>query len=739
MNLARRYHRAAGLLVVLGITSYTTAAEAPMFALVGVPIVLVAWRLTRDPDRRPHLPRWVVNTLLVGAILYAAWRGATRGADVDGVAELVLLLQLVKLGDRRTPRDDAQVLTLAVFLAIAAVLTSPRLWVGVQLLVFIPTLIWTVMLHQLQSGWHAASAAAGAAGVAPPDDERTASFPVHLRATAVLSLVASLGAAVAIFILMPRGIGGDFFGHWTGQQGRAVTGFADQVRLGAGGVISSSSEVVLEARGRTIDGVPLGGAGAIHYLRGAVLDRYDRGLWRGAGGAISLEFDDESDVQRVRFGEDPAAADSEWVMTLRGVDRGGQTLFLPWRPIGIEVHGRARVSVTNRAARTMRVYPPGDRAGLPMLDYTVRCASRDPGGTGATRTPGVFFPNRRIATLARQVVEGGGEDPDPSTRPVDSDGAAARVIQDWLRMNYGYTLVERAAPAGVDPIESFLFDTREGHCEYFAAAMTAMCRAVGINARMAVGYVAAEYNPASAAYTVRASNAHAWVEAELGVGRWHRYDPTPTAELVRLHRPALGVWGRVRQWLDAVEFLWNASVVSFDEDARSRLLGGAGPAGGVVGGVERFLQRLRAGGPKLVRSAAMTGGVVFIASAGLGVIVVALLRWKGSARPGAAIAAWWRHARFGRRRTGRADATAAQLRFYRRLLRVLERRGVPKPAWRPPLDHAVTLASADPDSAATVDDVARAYYAARFGGRTLSDAQVAAIDARLAELAARRG
>ena len=137
---------------------------------------------------------------------------------------------------------------------------------------------------------------------------------------------------------------------------------------------------------------------------------------------------------------------------------------------------------------------------------------------------------------------------------VPRHGLAARAIESYLRNNYTYTLVEQPIPEGRDPIEHFLTQTKEGHCEYFAAAMVALCRSVGINARMIAGYLAAEFSPATGRYVVRESNAHAWVEAEAGRGRWRRYDPTPPDELVRLHKPSPGLLGRIRRVVESAEY-----------------------------------------------------------------------------------------------------------------------------------------------------------------------------------------
>ncbi len=76
-----------------------------------------------------------------------------------------------------------------------------------------------------------------------------------------------------------------------------------------------------------------------------------------------------------------------------------------------------------------------------------------------------------------------------------------------------------------DPVEWFLFDSREGHCEFFASSMVLLLRTVGIPARLQAGYIGGE-REGDGAYLVRESNAHAWVLAYVEK-RWRVFDPTP--------------------------------------------------------------------------------------------------------------------------------------------------------------------------------------------------------------------
>ena len=82
-----------------------------------------------------------------------------------------------------------------------------------------------------------------------------------------------------------------------------------------------------------------------------------------------------------------------------------------------------------------------------------------------------------------------------------------------FRYTLNYTDVRRND--SLDPVEDFVRNHRSGHCEQFAAATTLMLRHQGIPARLVVGYHGGEFNALTDSFTVRASHAHAWVEAYL--------------------------------------------------------------------------------------------------------------------------------------------------------------------------------------------------------------------------------
>src|SRR5699024_5096146 len=100
-------------------------------------------------------------------------------------------------------------------------------------------------------------------------------------------------------------------------------------------------------------------------------------------------------------------------------------------------------------------------------------------------------------------------------------------IQNWFRRagNFTYTLEPADSGNGMETIENFLTDERQGYCEQFASAMAMMARSLGIPARVAVGFLSGERNDDT--YVFRGTDMHAWPELYLdGVG-WVRFEPTP--------------------------------------------------------------------------------------------------------------------------------------------------------------------------------------------------------------------
>ena len=125
--------------------------------------------------------------------------------------------------------------------------------------------------------------------------------------------------------------------------------------------------------------------------------------------------------------------------------------------------------------------------------------------------------SQRVVDEAQRVVAGASTTYDK-----------ALALQDYFRNNFTYDLT---VPPGhsTSAIESFLFDTKRGYCEQFAGTYAAMARALGIPARVAVGFTPGDEDPTiSGLYHVRGLHAHAWPEVYITGQGWVLFEPTPT-------------------------------------------------------------------------------------------------------------------------------------------------------------------------------------------------------------------
>lgn len=726
MSVRGRFRQTVLASLLLAITAYCIADGAILLGTASIAIAMFAWWLTEQAEPKP-VPAVIVNLAVVAVLWYAVMRAFDRGVTVSDISELIIMVQLIKLFDRKSARDHAQLLLLSIFLSIGAMLTSNTLATGLVLIVYVPTIILAVMLFQIYAGIERAL------DLSRPEREKFAQpaplasvgsrFGMHLGRIAAFATLGGLAASVVVFIVIPRGVGAEVLGQWGNPSMGSVTGFTDRVRLGSGGLISQSSVPVLDMAVEDKDGQHLGGAGLVYYLRGAILDKYENGQWsrsdetRQSGQWTTVPVGHEFPLSR-RDGIEVIQR-----ILFRNAVSDGQPLFASWRPSWILFEQRADIQSNQHDWSLRRRGQPG------RVSYSIGSVVAEQNRTPHEERSPAQFPSRVVHQLTEEVLREHGVEPNPALRPVMDDRLAAFAIRSFLHNNYRYTL-DLAEPQGnQDPIEWFLVDEQAGHCEYFASAMAVMCRSVGVQARVVTGYVAVEFNPASLHYVVRESNAHAWVEVELSKGIWREMDPTPPSDLQQIHAPALGSLAKARRWLDALTYAWNSSVVGFDESKRSAFLGGKPILGRLFAQDRGFdsIERQDSGLGAIGRAASI-GGIAFV-------IVVVL--GMGGAEGVARIRKLYR-----RRRQFMAAAAAdpefplrqSQARFYAEMLQVLSRNGLAKPESRPPLAHAVILIQNEPQVGQEVSFLVRMYYKLRYASELLSDEELREVHEALGRL-----
>ncbi len=131
----------------------------------------------------------------------------------------------------------------------------------------------------------------------------------------------------------------------------------------------------------------------------------------------------------------------------------------------------------------------------------------------------------------------------------------------------------------LDPVEDFVANYRQGHCELYASALCLMLRSLEIPARVVVGYRTSKYNDVAGHYLVQEKHAHSWVEAYLRrkdcsdemvarqlagdkAGAWLRLDPTPAASMLEDDSDLLS---QANNALGFAQSLWDEYVMGIQD------------------------------------------------------------------------------------------------------------------------------------------------------------------------------
>lgn len=122
--------------------------------------------------------------------------------------------------------------------------------------------------------------------------------------------------------------------------------------------------------------------------------------------------------------------------------------------------------------------------------------------------------DQRVYDMAAQVTAG-----------ITTPYGKAMALQNFLSANYVYNLDVPEQPSNQDFVSTFLVETKEGYCTYFASAMTVMCRMVGLPARYVEGFVA--YPDGEGMAVVTGKEGHAWTEVYFRGFGWVTFDATP--------------------------------------------------------------------------------------------------------------------------------------------------------------------------------------------------------------------
>lgn len=734
-------------LITLGLVALLLAeiVSWPVFLAIAALAALSPFR-----DRLGlNFSRRTINAAVLGFGLVLLVTVFYFGAKpVDQLLYFSLSLMVAKLYGPKAYRDHLQIFLIAMFYLIAATLQLATMGYLFLLLLFLAIGIAYLMVLNIRRDHEGC--------LVPPNAEerkrreKSAREDFHLPAEMkplfhwsyvariLVCFVAIVLVSTIVFYLIPR-----FTLRFLATSANLVelnTGFAEQVELGDLGQLIENDQPVMKVY---VTVAPPRGRLGLRW-RGITLDEFNGSSWR-----ISEAIHDEDtysfSTNHAYTFETAKPVNSDQRVELQPIDT--HMVFVPPEPLTITLEPFAQsVPFPPPSVQSIRFSPLTGNYSFSrahQLDYvefkkTVhrRFASEEEGWRYFRRVW-----SERQATLSAPIAyrirshvhEPGpdelrraqGSDPETIRRyylqlPEGLEGVAllarqigsgianrydqALAIERYLRGEYAYSLTPPAGLQGMS-LEDFLFTYKQGHCEYFSAAMGVMLRSLGIPARIANGFVAGEYNPFGEYYQIRQSDAHSWVEAYFpGLG-WVSFDPTPP-------RAARG-WNPLRtiqQIFDAAQSGWVKYVVDFSFQEQRKLFGGLFRRMAPGVSFEGFAVDL-ATGRRSARNLVVNMLIVAIGLI-LALFGIFFFVFSGSARS---------HRSNTAKRRPNAQLRSA-IEFYEQFLRIMARKGFRHEPAQTPGEFADAIEKACPAWAAPVKTITRLYYAIRFGEQPLDAA-----------------
>ena len=534
------------LLGVIGWTVLPHLAHLPLWCALLTAAVLL-WRTRLALAQAPLPGRWMLVAVLLLAAGLTLWSHRTLLGKDAGVTMLVVLMALKTL-ELRARRDAFVVFFLGFFIVLTHFLYAQTLLLALAMLLSVWGLLTALVLAHMPVGQPALRQAAGLA-----------------------ARCALLGAPIMVllFVLFPRI--GPLWG--VPSDGVTSTGLSYSMQMGTLAELAIDESVALRIRFAPGAAAPLPEA---LYFRGPVLSRFDGREWlplppqRGLLGPPSPEvrprgpaFAYEMTLEPLRMTILPLLEATTVAPRLDGY-RARLTADLEWRT-DRPVTERLRFETSATPA-----FGFGPLEPVPALDADLEL----PAGAN---------PRMRAwaAALARE----------PRLAGAPPSALAAALMQHIRSQGFVYTLTPGlyAEDGGLDAIDEFWFDRRQGFCEHYAAAFVVALRAMGVPARVVTGYQGADADPQDGYLVVRQSNAHAWAEFwERGRG-WVRADPTAAVAPERIVRSrrlqapqgvvatALGgmspaLLAQLRRGWESLNNRWNQWVLNYSRGQQIDLL-----------------------------------------------------------------------------------------------------------------------------------------------------------------------
>jgi transglutaminase-like putative cysteine protease len=655
--------------------------DAPTVILTGAGLLLRAL-LISGALRFEISPKLVVALTLVYVGFFPLDYFVLSRTFIQSTVHLVFFLAVIQILTSRSNRDYFFMATIAFLELLAAAILSTNsnffLFLALYLLFAMAAFTSAEIRRSMQKPLTVARSG-------------LRRFHPRLAGLTVVITMGILGLTAGLFFMLPRTA--DAALRRLVSRRFYLPGFSNQVTLGEIGEIKTTSRPVMHVHFSDMR------ARANLKWRGATLSDFNGRAWfepssdpRWVPAVAKGVFQLADDRDRRRLGHSV-----NYRVSLSGID--SDVLFFAGRPDSVYVN---QLAIMARPDGSYRLgHPPAEGFFYDVYGWLGDTGGDDFLGTRERRQYLSLPPlDPRIAELARYTVRG-----------LDDDTDRAAAVARYLRRSYGYTL-ELPSHEVADPLAYFLFTRRKGHCEYFASAMAVMLRTLGIPSRLVTGFQNGIFNPMTGLYVIRASDAHSWVEAWLPGRGWVTFDPTPPDPSPGANALLI----KLSLYADAVETFWQEWVVSYDLGHQATLADRMEQAGRRVS--LRWLDRIFDVGDN------WTSARSWLVRSGLWWLLALICGGAGAWSAPKVWRAWRTRLGVWRLRRGQGSVADATL-LYRRMLKLLKRRGYEKPAWFTPYEFACSLPPSE--MGMRVLQFTSAYNALRFGGQAEAAVRLSAL------------
>ena len=484
----------------------------------------------------------------------------------------LIYLQLIKYFLPKTAQDDWFLFGLGLTEVLIGSVTNQGDMVGAWLLFWAMLAVWVLGLFFLQREARRFQTESTAIALPSPvakDDPYFGLFDVPYLAASlrVLSLTLLLGGF--FFLLLPRQAG-ETRARSSGTMSKHLTGFDEEVALGQLGEILENDSVVMSVEFVDEDRKAIRPVGEPLW-RGVTLIHYENGRWR------RMRHHSLQTIVSMSVHDKKGANHREHIRQIIKLEPNDSATLFGIRPV-LEAAGRRINPYMDPVDGTL--YRAESRGGY---DYEI-LSDNDPDGPqesemipseaaiGSLREMPVDL-RTRFREIALPVIGGR-----PGRGP-RGDRARARALEGFLSDSgrFSYTLQMGVVDRRLDPVEDFLVNRKQGHCEYFASGLALLLRSIDIPARMVNGFKGGDWNELTQSMNVRQKHAHSWVEAYVGQDesnrpRWVTLDPTPGLERDASVARVGGIAGNVRSITDMIRYVWVFYILGYDSNRQNRLL-----------------------------------------------------------------------------------------------------------------------------------------------------------------------